>query len=111
MDIKEKLLKNKADLEATLVSLRENERIEADDWKTLIEIGDEAHENQEGLAHEEQEKLLEKQIRRVNQALDDLDNNRYGICNKCEGKISEDRLKVRPAAQYCLSCQQSIESA
>lgn len=48
--------------------------------------------------------LLEKRLNDINTALNKIIENNYGICEKCGGKIEEDRLDVNPAAKTCKEC-------
>ncbi len=40
------------------------------------------------------------------QALRRMSDGTYGVCEGCGGAIPEARLEVRPAARYCVPCQQ-----
>ncbi|MDO8264845.1 MAG: TraR/DksA C4-type zinc finger protein [Candidatus Parcubacteria bacterium] len=51
------------------------------------------------------EHSLELKLRDVNTALEELKKGKYGICEKCKGKIEEKRLEAYPAARLCLKCQ------
>lgn len=48
---------------------------------------------------------LEKRLRDINFALEKIKKGKYGICENCEKKIEEERLKVYPEARLCLKCQ------
>lgn len=48
-------------------------------------------------------------LTKVEDALDRIQNNRYGICERCGQEIAMKRLKALPFARYCISCQQKIE--
>lgn len=48
-------------------------------------------------------------IREIEQALQDIENDEYGICKRCEENISIKRLKVRPVARYCIDCKTELE--
>ena len=37
-------------------------------------------------------------------ALEIIDNGKYGICSECEEPIPEARLKVIPFAAHCIEC-------
>lgn len=37
-------------------------------------------------------------------ALTRLDQNRYGVCEKCGGGITKPRLRALPSARYCMKC-------
>ena len=57
-----------------------------------------------GLADKEQMIL-----NRINAALEKIDNKTYGICELCEKKISNVRLKAVPYAELCIPCQEKQE--
>ena len=40
----------------------------------------------------------------IDQALARVDDGSYGCRTRCEGDISESRLKVRPEAPVCIAC-------
>lgn len=48
--------------------------------------------------------VLRKEIVAIRNALGRIDNGTYGICVKCGGKISKERLKVLPTATTCMEC-------
>ena len=83
--------------------------LEEDSWQSMDEIGDEARENQEKLTKQETVDLIESLIKKLEQAEEDIEHERYGICNKCEGQIKEDRLQAMPEAQYCIQCQATVD--
>ena len=45
-------------------------------------------------------RILEK----INEALEKIKNNTYGLCAKCAGAISEEDLGKEPWAEYCGEC-------
>ncbi len=45
----------------------------------------------------------------IDEALEKLKEGSYGICEECEDKIGQGRLKVMPLAKYCVNCQSKIE--
>jgi len=49
-------------------------------------------------------------IKEIEQALQDVENGDYGICDRCNEDIPIKRLKVRPMARYCISCKQQLEN-
>jgi DnaK suppressor protein len=49
-------------------------------------------------------------LKRIDQAISRLENGTYGLCQECEGEISEARLKALPFAALCRSCQEEVES-
>ena len=50
---------------------------------------------------EREQKLLKK----VNEALDRMKNQTYGICEECGEDIPYKRLKARPVTTFCIECK------
>ena len=48
-------------------------------------------------------------LRLIEQALDAMQRDRYGLCLKCEDPIGYARLKARPESPFCLDCQNEID--
>ena len=48
-------------------------------------------------------------LRQINQALGAIEQDRYGLCRRCEDPIGYPRLKARPESPYCLDCQTEID--
>ena len=51
----------------------------------------------------------QKILNRINDALEKIDSNTYGICELCEKKITKTRLKAVPYAELCVPCQEKQE--
>ena len=51
-----------------------------------------------------------KLINKIKDALERIDDGTYGICDECEEKISEARLKARPVTTLCIDCKKRQES-
>ena len=51
-----------------------------------------------------------KLIRKIQSALENLDNGDFGICEMCEKKIAIERLKARPVATHCIKCKTKKEA-
>ncbi|MFC1485291.1 TraR/DksA family transcriptional regulator [bacterium] len=45
----------------------------------------------------------------IDNALKKIQHGTYGICEECEAEIFEARLKVMPAARFCIDCQNKFE--
>jgi len=45
---------------------------------------------------------LEQRLRKVDEAIERINNNKYGFCKECKKPIEEKRLKVNPAADTCI---------
>ncbi len=48
-------------------------------------------------------------LAKVEEALERIKKNSYGICEECGEEIPMKRLEALPFAQYCISCQQKLE--
>ena len=44
-------------------------------------------------------------LERINMALEKIAKGGYGICEKCDLKISEEELEKQPWAEYCGKCK------
>ena len=48
-------------------------------------------------------------IRKIENALERVENGTYGICEECEEEISEGRLEARPITTLCIECKRKQE--
>ena len=48
-------------------------------------------------------------LKKVEAALEKVENGEYGICDQCEKKIPEARLKIIPYTEFCTHCLSEIE--
>lgn len=44
-------------------------------------------------------------IKKIDEALERMDQNIYGICERCEEEIPYPRLKARPVTTLCINCK------
>ena len=51
-----------------------------------------------------------KLIRKIQKALDSVENGTFGICESCGREISIARLKARPVATHCIKCKTKMET-
>jgi DnaK suppressor protein len=51
-----------------------------------------------------------KLIKKIKKALERMDNNTFGICEKCGEDISIKRLKARPVTTQCIDCKTKEEA-
>lgn len=54
---------------------------------------------------EREQKLLKK----IDEALDRIENGTFGICDSCGEEISYQRLKARPVTTLCIACKTAQE--
>lgn len=50
-----------------------------------------------------------EKIRRIDIALQKIENNTFGICEECEDPILEKRLEANPHCITCISCAEKLE--
>ena len=48
-------------------------------------------------------------LKDIDNCLDKLNKETYGVCEECEEKISEKRLEANPVARYCITCKRQME--
>ena len=106
--MKESLDKLKTDIIDKLVAESDEfrEMIEDMDPKDLVDIAAEDIDRKtlEALGAQEI-----KRLRLIDAALSRIDNNRYGLCAKCNKKIPLERLEAIPYALMCIDCKTSDE--
>jgi RNA polymerase-binding protein DksA len=109
LELKEKLLAQKKQLEAELSRIAKPANAEGDYTTNFSDIGSDEDENasevEEYTDNLALEDVLEKQLRDTNDALEDIGNGTYGVCKNCKQEISIDRLMAYPAARSCINCK------
>ena len=50
-----------------------------------------------------------RQLTLVNEAIERLEDDEYGLCQNCEEEVNPKRLNAVPWAKYCLKCQELKE--
>ena len=50
-----------------------------------------------------------RKLAQIDDALERIEDNTYGLCEDCGVKIPKARLKVLPFAKYCIECQEKTE--
>ncbi len=110
-ELKEKLEKDKGDLEKELQSFATEDKKPRGDWDTRYPqfngggIEEEADEVQEYEKLLSVEYSLESKLKDVNLALEKIKKGKYGVCEKCDKKISDERLTICPEARLCMKCK------
>lgn len=103
-EIKDRLL---AERENLLNKLQEND-LSIDDSETPdpVDLAVRNYSKNVMLAVSENES---RQLTLINEAIERLNNDEYGVCQNCEKDINPKRLDAIPWARYCLSCQELVE--
>jgi DnaK suppressor protein len=50
-----------------------------------------------------------KLLKKIDQALEKIEGNTYGICEACGEEINIKRLKARPVTTMCIECKTEQE--
>ena len=50
-----------------------------------------------------------RKLAQIDDAIDRIEENTYGLCEECGVKIPKARLKVLPFAIYCVECHEKNE--
>lgn len=110
-ELKTMLEKNKKEIEDQLQTFASRGEGE-DDWETKfpheencddIECETDEVEEYENLLPVEHS--LELKLKNINNALEKIKNNTYGMCEKCHKEIEIERLKIIPEAGTCNNCK------
>jgi YteA family regulatory protein len=72
------------------------------------DVGQELFERSKDIGLQDNARIM---LESVNAALARIEENKYGICEKCGHEIALERLQVIPWAGKCLSCQQESEES
>ena len=48
-------------------------------------------------------------VKKIKASLAKLEDGTYGICEECARGISEERLRARPIARFCIRCKEKQE--
>ena len=105
--LKKTLLKEREEIIGGVKQIYESSKEIGQDG--IQDIGDEAaniYNKQILLSLNENERL---RLQEVDEALDRIENETYGICEECGGPIGLKRLEVRPVAKYCVPCKTKLE--
>jgi len=108
-ELKSALLEEKEMLEKDLGRIaRPVDKPEGDYETSFEDIGtdreDNASEVEQYTDNLPVELTLEKNLKEVLEALEEIDLRTYGICKNCNQEISLDRLRANPAARTCIKC-------
>lgn len=114
-ELKEKLKKEKENLEKELSSFAKKDDKPTGDWNTKYPRfnGGSGGERLEQAADAVEEYVtllpieasLELKLQAINSALKKIKRGDYGKCEKCKKIIGLERLKVYPEAQTCQKCK------
>lgn len=105
--IKKTLLQRKQELEKELIRLSQEKF--SDDQ--VQDPGDQALSSTMEMLNTSLQDTEREEYKRIEQALEKIEDGTYGICIDCGQNISEKRLSSFPNAARCLSCQEAFEES
>ena len=113
-EMKASLLKEQEKLESELSGIARKDDSITDNYKsTFPEFGNDEDENANEVAEYSDrlsiEHTLEKQLRDVKQALENITSGIYGVCKHCGNEIEPGRLKIRPTSSSCVACKKRLQ--
>ena len=121
MPIKQKAKARKStpeDVRTTLLGMRKKLMPEPSEGLNLrgLMVGAESGDELD-LASDQQDRELSvllsnrdrKKLLAINEALENIKEGNYGVCQECGERIGAGRLKAMPLANYCVDCQSKIE--
>jgi len=108
-ELKEALLKEKAELEENLSRIAKPVDDKGDYKTSFEEIGSDREDNTTEVEQYADtlpvEITLEKKLQDIIEALRRMDAGAYGICENCHQEIDLERLKANPSAKTCIKCK------
>ncbi len=111
---KDKLIREKENVNYLLEKMKNNETIDSNSAISMelsnydnhpADTGSELFEKEKGLALKENEISI---MKKINDALNNIENGSYGVCKKCGKHIPRQRLEFIPYAEFCVKCQNDI---
>ncbi len=99
-EMKEKL---HSEIESELRAERESNK---DEGMDTYDLASEERDREINFILSDRERVKVKQI---DDALERLDDNTYGVCESCGLEIAEERLNAMPFTRLCRDCQQDME--
>ncbi len=100
------------EIKKKLLSQRETLLMEAEETLTTLpgeinfpDMGDQATAETDRnfiLRLRDRERML---LKKIDDAIERIENNTFGICEECEGEIGIRRLQARPVTTLCIDCK------
>lgn len=102
-EIKDKLLTLRESLIERLDKIKNHKKMAFNEIKSEDDLA-QLEQNEEIIdSLNEKERIMLKQI---DNALERIDNDTFGICLKCDDPIEEKRIKAIPYAPFCKDCSE-----
>ncbi|MFH1968606.1 MAG: TraR/DksA C4-type zinc finger protein [bacterium] len=109
-ELKQKLEEQKQSITKELESFAKKDDSPKGDWETKYPNRENGSMEEEADEVQEYDNLLpveyslELKLKDVNLALEKIERDGYGKCEKCGKEIETERIKVVPEAKLCIKC-------
>lgn len=104
---KELLERRKQELLAQAASVREPVyAIEVEDLPDEVDLASSESNQSMSIRLRGRERIL---IRKIEKALQKIEEGTYGVCEKCSDEITVRRLEARPVTDLCIRCKEEQE--
>ncbi|MDH3419514.1 MAG: TraR/DksA family transcriptional regulator [Gammaproteobacteria bacterium] len=108
-DVREKLLKLRAELEAVASTSDESSQIVELDQARVGRLSRMDALQAQAMA-QESGRRREIMLRRISVALERVERGDYGLCQSCDEPIHHKRLEFDPTASLCIQCAEKAEN-
>lgn len=104
---KDLLTKRKAEIIASADTTKEEGiGFDPDDLPDEVDLASTEAGQSLNLRLRDRERVL---LKKINEALQKMEEGTYGICESCGENIGIERLEARPVADYCVRCKEEQE--
>lgn len=100
-NLETKLISEKAKIEAELEGLKEK----LDFGSDIDHMEEETDETEEVANYLGVKKVLDEKLKNIDRALDKIQKNTYGKCEKCGENIEKEVLAAEPESVFCKNCK------
>jgi DnaK suppressor protein len=80
--------------------------IEVEDLPDEVDLASSESDQSMNIRLRDREQTL---LKKINKALEKIDNGSYGVCESCGEDISVRRLEARPVTDLCIRCKEEQE--
>ena len=114
--LRKELVERKNQILEDLKDIGSNEKKDGEERKVKFpDFGDKADENAQEISEYTTnlatDKVLEKTLRDIDNALKRIEDNKYGICKYCKKSIGEKRMVARSVASACIDCKTKLQNS
>jgi DnaK suppressor protein len=93
-------------LQSAKKTLMEESNFDTDDLPDEIDLASSEYAQSMVFRLRDREKFL---LKKIEKALQRIEDGSYGICERCEEPISPKRLEARPVTTLCIRCKEEQE--